>query len=191
MRTIVFRFPVPRTPVQTGLRRPLLPHLALPIAAFWILACGPDPASPPAVGIPSETIRDAVDDPGVRLIYVPAYTYALDQGNRVGLTATLMIHNVSPRKITIDSVRYYDAGGVLVRTLLDTPRELGPLETLEFRQEPETTNGGAGANFLVGWTGPNGPAPLVEALMAGHQGTGRLTFTSRGVEVGEIRPERP
>lgn len=189
MRTIVFRYPVPRTPGQTGLRCTRL--AALPIAALWILACGAEPVSSPSGGVPSETIQDAVVEPGVRLIYVPAYTYALDQGNRVGLTTTLMIHNVSPRKITIDSVRYYDAGGVLVRTLLDTPRTLGPLETLEFRQDPDSSIGGAGANFLVGWTGPNGPAPLVEALMAGHQGTGRLTFTSRGVEVGEIRPERP
>lgn len=85
-------------------------------------------------------------------------------------------------KITIHSVRYYDAAGVLVESQLAEPRELSP---------PSGSRGGAGANFLVGWTGALGPAPLVEALMAGHQGAGRLTFTSRGVEVGLDPGEAP
>lgn len=141
---------------------------------------------------PSETIQDAVDDSSVRLIYVPAYTYALDQSDRVPLTTTLIIHNVSTHEISIESVRYYDAAGALVSSQLDAPRQLAPLETLEFRQDPATVTGESGANFLVGWTGPPEPAPLVEALMVGHQGAGRLTFTSRGVQVGsEGRAARP
>lgn len=132
----------------------------------------------------TETLQDAVGDRSVNLIYVPAYIYALDQGGRVPLTTTLMIHNVSSREIVIHSVRYYDSAGALVQSQLDEPRALQALETLEIRQEPSASGTGAGANFLVGWTGRSGPAPLVEALMVGHQGAGRLTFTSRGVEVG-------
>lgn len=153
--------------------------------ALVAIGCEQEPAEPSAA--PSETLQDAVEDRSVRLIYVPAYTHALDQGDRLPLTTTLMIHNISSRKITIHSVRYYDAAGVLVESQLAEPRELGPLETLEtleFHHEPDGARGGAGANFLVGWPGAPGPAPLVEALMVGHQGAGRLTFTSRGVEVG-------
>jgi len=158
----------------------LIPSL---VAALVSIGCEQQPAIR-STSAPSETLQDAVEDPGVRLIYVPAYTYALDQGVRVTLTTTLMIHNVSAREITIHSVRYYDAAGVLVHSELEAPRVLDALETLEFWREASTTSGGAGANFLVGWTGLRGPAPLVEALMVGHQGVGRLTFTSRGVEVG-------
>ena len=153
------------------------------VVALVTVACEQERAELGA-SAPSETLQDAVGDRSVRLIYVPAYTHALDQGGRMPLTTTLMIHNVSPRSITIHSVRYYDAAGVLVESQLPEPRELSPLETLEFHHEPSGVSGGAGANFLVGWTGAPGPAPLVEALMVGHQGAGRLTFTSRGVEVG-------
>lgn len=145
----------------------------------------------PSIPAPSETLQDAVEDRSVKLIYVPAYTHALDRGVRLALTTTLMIHNISPREITVHSVRYYDAAGVLVESQLAEPRELSPLETLEFHHEPDGSRGGAGANFLVGWTGAPGPAPLVEALMVGHQGAGRLTFTSRGVEVGLVPEEAP
>lgn len=164
-------------------------HSALVLALVGV-GCEQQPAEP-STPAASETLQDAVEDRSVKLIYVPAYTHALDQSGRLLLTTTLMIHNVSSRKITIHSVRYYDAAGVLVESQLPEPRELSPLETLEFHHEPSGSRGGAGANFLVGWTGAPGPAPLVEALMVGHQGAGRLTFTSRGVEVGLEPADEP
>ncbi len=154
------------------------------VTILAIAGCAEEPAGPSSPGA-SETLQEAVEDRSVELIYVPAYTHALDQGGRVLLTTTLMVHNVSSRRITIHSVRYYDAAGALVESQIDEPRELRALETLELHQEPRSSIGGAGANFLVGWTSAvPGPAPLVEALMVGHQGAGRLTFTSRGVEIG-------
>ena len=91
---------------------------------------------------------------------------------------------MSLESVTIHSVRYYDAAGGLVDSKIDAPRTLAPLETAEFHHAPSSEEGGAGANFLVAWSGHPEPAPLVEALMAGNQGGGRLTFTARGVPVG-------
>jgi len=131
------------------------------------------------------TVQDAAKDRSVRLLYIPAYAYAVDQSGRTTLATTLTVHNTTFEKVTVHSVDYYDSAGVLVQKQLDSPRELGPLEAIEFHQKAEGSNEGSGANFLVGWTGPAGsPPPLAEALMVGHQGAGRLTFTSRGVEVG-------
>jgi hypothetical protein len=130
------------------------------------------------------SLQDVVVPSDRHLIYVPAYTYALDKVGPVHLTTTLLIHNVSFESVTIHSVRYYDAAGVLVDNKIDAPRILAPLETVEFRHDPSSEAGGAGANFLVAWSGRPEPAPLVEALMAGNQGGGRLTFTARGVPVG-------
>ncbi|HEM46120.1 MAG TPA: DUF3124 domain-containing protein [Alphaproteobacteria bacterium] len=162
---------------------PGIPALLLVSLLLAVSACDAQQMDdfPP---VTTETLQDAVGERSVNLIYVPAYTHALDQGGRVPLTTTLMIHNVSSREIVIHSVRYYDSAGRLVQSQLDEPRSLQALETFEILQEPSALGAGAGANFLVGWTGRSGPAPLVEALMVGHQGAGRLTFTSRGVEVG-------
>ena len=156
--------------------------------SLFALGCEPEPEAAPepaALAVEPPTLQDAVRGAHRRLIYVPAYAYALDKVGRVHLTTTLLIHNVSSESVTIHSVRYYDAGGVLIDSKLDAPRRLAPLETVEFLHEPSPEAEGAGANFLVGWSGPDEPAPLIEALMAGHQGAGRLTFSARGVPVGD------
>jgi len=177
-------FGIARSPAR-GMARAFT--VLLPIV--WLCACGEGPESGMAAAS-TETVQEAVEDRSVGLIYIPAYTYAVDPSGRIPLATTLMIHNVSSSEITIHSVRYYDAGGVLVESQLDSPRRLRALETLEFHQESSPSSAGSGANFLVGWTGPGGAAPLVEALMVGHQGAGRLTFTSRGIEVGSQKAAR-
>lgn len=169
-----------------ALARSVLPFAALTVG--WLaVACEEmtevsAPAPPVVEARPS--LQDVVVPSDRHLIYVPAYTYALDKVGPVHLTTTLLIHNVSLESVTIHSVRYYDAAGGLVDNKIDAPRILAPLETAEFHHDPSSEEGGAGANFLVAWSGRPEPAPLVEALMAGNQGGGRLTFTARGVPVG-------
>ncbi len=158
------------------------------VAISWFamaLACdvSPAPESQVREAAPRMTLEDAVEEGRARLIYVPAYAYLYETSGKLDLTTTLMVHNVSARAIEIEYVRYYDAAGILVDQPLSAPRELGPLETLEFHHEPDPRAQGAGANFLVGWAGNGAQAPLVEALMVGQQGSGRLSFVSRGVEV--------
>lgn len=161
------------------------------LAALWlgmgVVACEEAvdvaPTEPPLVDA-RPSLQDVVVASDRQLIYVPAYTYALDKVGPVHLTTTLLIHNVSLESVTIHSVRYYDSAGGLVDNKIEAPRVLAPLETVEFRHDPASDAGGAGANFLVAWSGRPEPAPLVEALMAGNQGGGRLTFSARGVPVG-------
>jgi len=161
------------------------------VLAFLALACGEGrERHPTSEAMP--TIQDAAKDRSVRLLYVPAYAYAVDQSGRTTLATTLTVHNTTFENVTVHSVDYYDSAGILVQKQLDAPRELGPLEAIEFHQEAKGPSEGAGANFLVGWTGPTGSSPpLAEALMVGHQGAGRLTFTSRGVEVGMRSAGKP
>jgi len=158
------------------------------LVALLTLGCGEGREARPASGV-VQTVQDAAKDRSVRLLYVPAHAYAVDQSGRTPLATTLTVHNTTFGKATVHSVDYYDSAGTLVRRHLEEPRELRPLEAIEFHQEADISSPESGANFLVGWTGPVGsPALLAEALMVGHQGAGRLTFTSRGVEVeGEGR----
>ena len=130
--------------------------------------------SPPSGGAPGRTV------------YVPIYS-SLDVGlgikhDSVQLTSTLSIRNVSPRyPIVIESVRYYDSHGRLIRDHLDKPAELAALASVEFVVKQADTTGGPGANFLVRWSGPSGvDEPLMEAVMLGRSANAWISFTSVG-----------
>lgn len=134
---------------------------------------------------------DSPEVRGEQLIYVPAYNYAMAVRDRIHLSTTVTIHNVSSReRITIRSVEYYDAPGKKVRTYLGKPQVLGPLEAVEYHVEGDRESEGSGANFLVTYDAEPGiPPPLVEALIVGNSGgTGWLSFTSRGVPIKNSRP---
>jgi hypothetical protein len=137
------------------------------------------PAVPPAVPL---TPPDA--DAYGQIIYVPAYShiYHIRQGKDFQLTVTLSIRNPFPwRPITINRVDYFDSAGNFVRSYLDTPRELAPMETLEYVVAQDDTSGGSGANFLVGWAGEEGEAgPITEAVMIGTAQSQGLSFMTTG-----------
>lgn len=156
-----------------------------------VVACGaeaPTTAPEPSSPIPDET--RPVEPPArgeneARTVYVPAYSHLQSGERRTLLAITLSIRNVDPAaSITLTHVDYYDTSGHRVRSYLDAPRVLEPLETAEFFVETLDESGGSGANFLVYWEGPSDAHPLLtETVMFGHTGGGFLSFTSRGVEL--------
>lgn len=116
-------------------------------------------------------------------IYVPAYSRIFSFPNRsVLLAATLTIHNVDPQnRLTINRVDYHDEDGSLLKDFLETPVELGPLESTSFLVPSNDTTGGVGANFIVEWTSESAVlSPLTEAVMVTGPGTPGPSFTSRG-----------
>ena len=119
-------------------------------------------------------------------VYVPIYSSLYlgrdIKNDMVQLTATLSVRNVSPRfPIVIESVRYYDSQGRLVRDHLPKPAELAALASVEFVVKEADTAGGPGANFLVKWSGPTGvDEPLIEAVMLGRSANAGISFTSAG-----------
>lgn len=138
----------------------------------------------------SERLQPVANPPaggaGRRTVYVPIYS-SLDLGlgikhDVVQLTSTLSVRNVSPRyPIVIESVRYYDSHGRLVREHLDKPAELAALASVEFVVTRADTTGGPGANFLVRWSGTSGvDEPLLEAVMLGRSANAWISFTSIG-----------
>src|SRR6516164_3485841 len=72
-------------------------------------------------------------------VYVPVYSEVLhgnldSSGNpsRMPLSAMLSIRNTDPaHRIDINSVRYYDGGGKLLRAFLGQPKQLEPLQSTE------------------------------------------------------------
>lgn len=155
----------------------------------WLIACNPPPE--PSQAPASPVARSAHDEPGVadavassRTLYVPAYSHIFaSAGKRIMLSITLGVRNIDPAAgVVLRYVDYFDTPGHRVRRYLDTPRNLAPLETVEFFVDVFDDRGGSGANFLVGFEAPEGAqTPLAEAVMLGHSGAGSIAFTSRGV----------
>ena len=130
---------------------------------------------------------DALPEPTVRrTVYVPVYSsiYLGTDARRqnVELAATVSVRNVSPLyPVVLNSVRYYDSAGKLVREYLKEPAELGPLATVEFIIQRADTTGGPGANFLIQWVGQvDVDEPIIEAVMIGQAGNAGISFTSAG-----------
>jgi hypothetical protein len=103
-------------------------------------------------------------------LYVPAYSHIYHEGGKpLLLECTISIRNTDPgQAIVLNEVRYHDSDGNLVKAYLDHPVRLGPLASAEFLVEQQDTRGGAGANFIVGWTSEAlVNEPIVEAVMVG------------------------
>lgn len=116
-------------------------------------------------------------------VYVPAYSRVFSYPSRSDLLATtLAVHNVDPdTAITLTSVSYHGEDGTKLRSLLEAPQVLAPLQSATLLIPINDTSGGVAANFLLEWTSEQ-PAlsPIAEALMTSGSGGPGPSFTSRG-----------
>jgi hypothetical protein len=117
-------------------------------------------------------------------IYVPVYShiyYSVDK-RQLLIATTLSIRNTDPKRpITLRDVDYFDSGGAVLQSYLEQPVVLAPMASTEFFVDSTDTRGGAGANFVVNWDAEEEVfEPVVEAVMVGTAGHGRLAFTSQG-----------
>lgn len=121
----------------------------------------------------------------VNHIYVPIYSdiYNKNRGERTFLTATLSVRNTSLRDtLFLTTVDYYDTAGDLVRSYIEEPIYLKPLESLDYVIEESDKAGGTGANFLVGWYANEGVTPLMQAVMVGGLGHRAFSFITEGID---------
>jgi hypothetical protein len=163
---------------------------------FLALGCGgPEPQARPGQDRPAGNPAPQIPDlqalypaPPASLagqfVYVPIYSSIIyfDSKQTRELSAMLSIHNIDlEKKIELTRVDYYNTKGELVRTHLEQPLILNPLETTSFVVDELDRSGGTGANFIVAWQGPGGTSPpLVEALMTGTSSGGMITLTTSG-----------
>ena len=163
------------------------------VALFGItaaVACDRRSSEHASAGSAAERLQPLTTPPPAsvmrRTVYVPIYSSLYlgrdIKNDMVQLTSTLSVRNVSPRfPVVIESVRYYDSHGSLIRDHLTKPAELAALASVEFVVKEADTAGGPGANFLVKWSGPSGvDEPLIEAVMLGRSANAGISFTSAG-----------
>lgn len=120
-------------------------------------------------------------------IYVPAYSH-IYSGNKERpflLTVTLSIRNIDPTSIiNVTLVDYYETQGKLLKSYIDSPIILKPLESLRYVIPERDKSGGSGANFIVEWHSEKLiNRPIIESIMIGAQSQQGISFTSRGREI--------
>lgn len=117
--------------------------------------------------------------------YLSVYSEIYQRSDQLtyNLTTTVSIRNIS----TTDSVfilhaDYYNTQGIRLRTYVDDPVYVRPLETIEIVIDESDQTGGTGANFIFEWaTRPRVHEPLFEAVMISTNGQQGLSFTTQGV----------
>jgi hypothetical protein len=134
-----------------------------------------------------KAVSEAPDGPS-RLVYVPVYSRLfLSEASYWELASSLSIRNTDPdQSIVVYRIDYYDTAGNLLQKYLETTHELGPMATVTLTLPQSDVRGGAGANFLVRWSGDNDiNEPIIEVVMAGIRGTQSFSFIGSGQEIVE------
>ena len=143
-------------------------------------ASQPSPVSTQPTIFPEENGAQIVG----QTIYVPIYShiYIRDKSRVINLAATLSIRNTDAQNpIRINSARYYDTNGALVREYVKTPLRLPPMASTDFVVDEDDLSGGVGANFIVEWgAGVEVTAPVVEAVMISTASQQGISFVSQG-----------
>lgn len=124
--------------------------------------------------------------------YVPVYSniYWGQSTSVTELSATVSVRNADlDQSLILTHVDYYDSRGRLIRQYLDAPTELEPMGTVEWVIEVHDTEGGSGANFMVGWGAPGPVArPVMESIMLGQISSFAISFVSQGRPVEVVEP---
>ena len=117
-------------------------------------------------------------------VYVPVYTHTFLGGKKrvpLNLSSNLVIRNTdSVNSIQITEVIYYNSEGDLLKSYLNSPKNLNPMASTYYLIETADDRGGWGANFIIKWKSANKVTqPLIEAIHSGMY-HGAYIFATRG-----------
>ncbi|QGY42392.1 DUF3124 domain-containing protein [Maribellus comscasis] len=116
--------------------------------------------------------------------YLSVYSdiYDLTDETKHLLTSTVSIRNTSVNdSIFVTKADYFNTHGKLIRSYVDSPVYLTPMETVEIVIHRRDNLGGSGANFIFEWAVKNPKyEPLFEAVMIWTTGNQGISFTTKG-----------
>ena len=119
--------------------------------------------------------------------YLSVYSsiYSLTEQKTHNLTVTASIRNTSLLDtVYISKARYYNSHGKMIRSYLDNPIYIAPLETVEMVIDEVDQEGGISASFIFDWQKkPDSSEPLFEGVMISTYGTQGLSFTTQGKRI--------
>ncbi len=116
--------------------------------------------------------------------YLSVYSdiYDLTDKTKHLLTSTVSIRNTSlADSVFITKADYFDTKGELIRSYVDSPVYLTPLETIEIVIHRRDSLGGSGANFIFDWVVKDPKyEPLFESVMIWTTGNQGISFATQG-----------
>jgi hypothetical protein len=125
-------------------------------------------------------------------VYVPIYSniYAGPRSQPVLLTATLSIRNTGQaHPIVVESIKYYDSSGQLLKDYLKTPLRLGPLGSTYVVVDEHDESGGPGAKFIVTWKSDRPVnVPVIQGIMVTTRSGQGISFSTDGHVIKEAAP---
>ena len=118
-------------------------------------------------------------------VYVPIYSHFFLRGDErvpLNLSVNLIISNTdSANSIQITEVIYYNSEGKIIKSYLNSPKNLKPMASTYFLIETADISGGWGANFIIRWKSVNKVTqPLIEAIHSAKRGAAAYIFSTRG-----------
>ena len=120
-------------------------------------------------------------------VYVPVYSdiYHLDGTKRFLLTTTVSVRNISLKDSAyVLNAVYNDSYGKQLRNFAAKTILLKPLESIEYVIEDAEDKGGAGASFILEWSGTRySNQMLIQSVMIGTAGQQGISFTANGVVI--------
>ncbi len=157
------------------------------IVVLILIACGNDqkPEEFKPVNWQDRTIDFKVNrnyDSGSSYLSVYSDIYDHTDETKHLLTATVSIRNTSMTDtLFILSADYYNTKGESIRSYVDHPVFVVPLETIEIVIPRLDNSGGSGANFIFDWAiRKDKHEPLFEAVMVWTTGNQGISFVTQG-----------
>lgn len=152
------------------------------------MACQETRDPPPVAPVNWDSKRIQLDESdslvqGSSYLSIYSAIYQRSEGLTYELTTTVSIRNISSTdSIFIRRADYFNTQGDLIRTYVDEPVFVKPLETIEIIIDEADKTGGTGANFIFEWATRNSVhEPFFEAVMISTTGQQGLSFTTQGI----------
>jgi hypothetical protein len=132
-----------------------------------------------------------------QLLYLPIYSHVWHgEVDRQGQpTKSLVSVLVSVRNtdastaIRLESARYYDTDGKMIREYVASPKTIGPMGTYELFVPRSDDTGGSGANFIIAWkAGGMANPPVVEAVHINLPAGRSIAFITSAREIAARQP---
>ncbi len=164
--------------------------LVVAVMALVAFACKNESRKLPVTTVDWEARNAAANLPdsletGSTYLSVYSQIYSGSQERLVDLTATISMRNPNTKDtLFIHSIDYYNTHGERIRSYIQEPIFILPMETVEIIIEHRDNEGGTGANIIFDWgKTPAAADPIYEAVMISTYGQIGLSFLTHGIRV--------
>jgi len=132
------------------------------------------------------TVKSVIPDSlqaGRTFLSVYTQIYVRNSEQVSDLAATISLHNPNMRdEVYIEKATFFNTNGESIRSYIDKPIFIKPMETVQIIIDGIDNEGGTGANFIFDWKTNKNP-PIFEAIMITTYGQQGISFVTEGKQV--------